>query len=196
MSRTAPPLWLVTFLYYMAWIGTVQLAAHERPFAGLTLHLAFGVGLIMSREPQLRSLLWRRATLGSLIGYGFDSALITTGVISFPAHSALFGPTPLWMTALWFSFCVLLNGELRWLLVRSRVAVLLGLIGGPLSYLGGAQSGAMLTHGPSWRVALIIGAGWASLMGLAAWLWAPQAERATTPDVDEEEATPNWGEPR
>jgi len=191
----APPLWLITLLYYVVWIGTVQLAARGLPAEGAALHLTFGVSLILLSEAGRRPQLWFRASLGSLVGYAFDSSLALIGLISFPEQSALLGPSPVWMTSLWFTFAVLLNGSLQWLLASPMLAVSLGLIGGPMSYLGGAQSGAMLTHGPTWRTALVIGLSWGGLMGLSAWLWHPQAEGTPTPQSDEEQATPERSEP-
>lgn len=190
-----PPLWLITALYYVVWIGTVQLAARGLPTEGAALHFAFGVSLIWLSKAERRPRLWSRALIGSLIGYTVDSSLVLIGLISFPEQSALLGPSPVWMVSLWFTFAVLLNGSLQWLLASPALAVSLGLVGGPLSYLGGAQSGAMLTHGPTWRAALIIGLSWGVIMGLSAWLWRPQAEGTPTPQSNEEQATPERGEP-
>ena len=55
MTQQAPPpslpthqttLWLVSILYYVVWIETVQLAAHEYPLSAAALHLLFGGALI------------------------------------------------------------------------------------------------------------------------------------------------------
>lgn len=166
-----PPLWFISILYYIVWIGTIQLAANSWPLSGAILHFSFGIYLI-SLHPRARIALLKKAGFGSCLGYVFDSGLVYLGVISFPPFSSFGSPSPLWMVSLWFTFSVLLNGALHWLLRTPWIAVLLGLIGGPISYLGGAQTGAMLTHGPLWRVALMIGLGWAGLMWLASWGWS------------------------
>ena len=168
-----PPLWLVSLLYYVVWIATIQLAAHEHPLSAAALHLLFGGALIALSPAEDRASLWRRALLGSGVGVLFDSALVAIGLVSFPSHSLLIGLSPLWMVSLWFTFATLLNTSLLWLLGKPKWAISLGLLGGPMSYLGGAQSGAMLTHGALWWLALLLGIGWAVLMALAVSAWSP-----------------------
>jgi len=192
------PLWLITALYYAAWIATVQLAALGAPAWGALIHVAYGVALIYLSPRALRGPLWRRGLSGALLGYGFDSALCQAGLISFPPLAQLgLGPSPLWMVSLWFTFAVLLSRELSWLLTRPALGLGLGLIGGPSSYLGGAQTGAMIIHGSSGRAALLIGLAWACVMWLASRAWAPLlelSEGAATPEAEDEQATPERSE--
>jgi hypothetical protein len=162
----APPLWVTSALYYGAWFLCVGLAASGRPWLAAMSHAAFGAWVIMTSlhpRPHLQyALTWCAS------GYLIDSALTLLGVISFPSASLALGPSPLWMVSLWFTLGALLYAPLNPLLQRPTLAVALGALGGPLSYLGGARTGAMEVLLPPLSAALAIGAVWAGVMWVAA----------------------------
>jgi len=81
---------------------------------------------------------------------------------------------PLWLAVLWLLFASTLRHSLRWTAKAWWLSSLLGAIGGPMSYLGGARlAGVGLPLGllPSLILLSVI---WAALLPLAQRLVAPR----------------------
>lgn len=159
--------------FQAAWWALVLSAARDQAGVGLLV-----VGLVLAWHltrvrpgPAEIALIVSAA----LIGLAFDSLLQATGWVAF-AGGALFGVlAPLWMVALWANFAATLNVSLRGLRARPWLAVLLGGLGGPLAYWGGAGLGAMTLVEPL-PALLALAVGWALvtplLFRLAVWLEA------------------------
>lgn len=171
-SRISPV--LVNALAFQAgWWAVVLSAARDHAAVGLLV-----VGLVLTWHltrvrpgPAEAALIAGAACIGLV----FDSLLLATGWVEF-AGDALFGIlVPLWMLALWANFAATLNVSLRALRARPWLAALLGGVGGPLAYWGGAGLGAMTLVEPL-PALLALAAGWAVLtplsFRLAAWLEA------------------------
>lgn len=165
---------LVNALAFQAgWWAVVLSAARDQAAVGLLV-----VGLVLAWHlTRVRPGLAERVLIAAaaLIGLAFDSLLQTTGWVTF-AGGALFGVlAPLWMMALWANFAATLNVSLRVLRARPWLAALLGGLGGPLAYWGGAGLGAMTLVEPL-QALLVLAAGWALvtplLFRLATWLEA------------------------
>jgi hypothetical protein len=82
------------------------------------------------------------------LGLLVDSLLLATGWLSYPAGLWLSGPwqfnlAPYWIVALWALFATTLNVSMGWLRGRPLLAVLMGAVGGPLSYLAGEELGGI-----------------------------------------------------
>jgi len=171
-TRTSPV--LVNALAFQAgWWAVVLSAARDVAAIGLlvvTLVLAWHLARV--RPGRAEAALIAGA---ALIGLVFDSLLLATGWVAF-AGGALFGVlAPLWMVALWANFAATLNVSLRVLRAWPWLAALLGGLGGPLAYWGGAGLGAMSLVEPL-PALLVLAAGWAVLtpllFRLATWLEA------------------------
>jgi hypothetical protein len=84
---------------------------------------------------------------------------------------------PAWILALWVTFALTFSQSLRYLQSRLWLAALLGLLGGPLAYLGAARGWHVVTFAePAWRGLLALALGWALATPALAWL----ARRGTT----------------
>jgi hypothetical protein len=68
-----------------------------------------------------------------------------------------------WIVAMWGLFATTLNVSMSWMKNRVLLAVAMGAIGGPLSYLGGAKLGAMSFNEPLAAI-LALGFAWALAM--------------------------------
>jgi hypothetical protein len=81
----------------------------------------------------------------SAIAFGVvaDSLLVFLGWVSYPNGTWAAGFAPYWILAMWALFATTLNVSMRWMRGRFLVAVLMGAVGGPLSYLAGERLGAM-----------------------------------------------------
>lgn len=133
---------LVNVMGFQAgWFAAVLGAAHGIPWLGVVIvPVVLVVHLALSSVPRNELLL---AGAGGLIGFSIDTALIALGVFS-PVFWLLPKPlSPPWMVMLWANFAITLNVSLKRLHGKYLLSSLLGAVGGPAAYYGGAGLGAM-----------------------------------------------------
>ena len=150
-------------LFQVAWFACVLGAAHGIPWVG-PLVVAGVVAYHLRRvaEPRTEMML---LMLAALIGSVFDSLLVSAGWLTYPAgqwHPLL---APYWIVAMWIGFATTLNVSMAWLKGRSYLAFVLGAIGGPLAYLGGAKLGGV-TFIDTTAALAALAMGWALIMPL------------------------------
>ncbi len=148
---------LLNFLVFQAgWFSCVLGAANGYPLVGpVAVLLAVSIHLLMAYQPRKELAL---VLLAALIGALFDSLLLRTGWLIYPNGMLWAGTAPYWIVAMWLLFATTLNVSLRWLRGRYFAAALFGLVGGPMSYYGGAKLGGLtFIEMPSALVALAIG---------------------------------------
>ncbi len=158
------PRLLVNFAAFQAgWFACVLGAANGWPLSGaLAAAAAVALHLFLSRRPR-RELVLIAAAMA--IGAAWDSAVIATGLLAYPAGQAAPELAPWWIVAMWALFGTTLNGSLAWLRRRPLLAALAGAIGAPLAFLAGARLGAVQLVEPLAALALQA-AGWALLLPL------------------------------
>ena len=123
-----------TCVLVMGWIGPVSMLAF------VLLHLT------MTRDEAALEL--RLVALSMGIGIALDSLLAVGGLVTYEG-SPLVGLSPLWLVAIWAGFGATLRHS-QALFVRTRShAILTGVLGGPLAYMGGTKLGALSVHGLS-----------------------------------------------
>ena len=156
-------------LFQVAWFAAVLGAARGTPWLGplvtipvLALHLY----LSNNRSAELKLL-----AVAGLLGFLFDSALVSGSIFTPLPH--LFRPpfSPPWMICLWLNFAATQNVSLAWLRERYLLATLFGAIGGPLAYYGGARLGATAAM-PTVTGILLLAIGWGIMTPLLVWLAA------------------------
>ena len=150
-------------LFQVTWFACVLGAAHGVPWAGpLVVAAVAAYHLGRAAEPRGEALL---LMLAALIGLAFDSLLVSAGWLTYPAgqwHPLL---APYWIVAMWIGFATTLNVSMAWLKGRSYLAFVLGAIGGPLAYLGGAKLGGVSFVDTTAALAALA-MGWALIMPL------------------------------
>ena len=149
--------------FQVGWFACVLGAANGMPWTGPVVVLAvLALHLWRARRPgpELKLAL---AAMG--LGAAFDSALLATGWVAYPSGLWLPGLAPYWIIAMWGLFATTVNVSLRWLRDRTALAVALGAIGGPLSYLAGERLGGIELVAPAGALALLA-VGWAVAMPL------------------------------
>jgi len=100
-----------------------------------------------------------------IIGFIWESCLVTSGWISYglAANSLFFAP--LWLVAMWALFATTINLSMAWLKQRWLLASFMGSVFGPLAFIAGEKLGAVqFIDRPSALLALALG--WACLMPL------------------------------
>jgi hypothetical protein len=142
-----------------AWFACVLGAAAGLWLLGPRVMLAVAVIHLLVTPRPLRegAFLLIAATLGT----GLDAVLMALGCLSFDGGIWLAGLPPLWMTALWLGFATLFATTLDWLRERYLLAAVLGAVGGPLAYVGGARLGALELHPDTLLVAVAVAAEYA-----------------------------------
>ncbi len=148
-------------LYQVGWFTVVLGAASGRGSAGaaaalilIALHLA-----LAERSGSEVRLLVAAAAIGLTV----DSLHAAFGVLEFKGHMAG-TPAPLWIVVLWMQFASALHFCLRWLSGRYLLASLLGLIGGPLSFLAGERLGAATFGEPRRLSVVVLALSWGIMM--------------------------------
>ncbi len=106
-------------------------------------------------------IVWRAAAYMGLAGLICDTALMHLGFISFDTSMWPTWLSPAWMISLWACFAVPLITSFGWLAGKPWLAVLIGGIGGPMAYAGGAELGALSLSDPSTPALVAIGIAWA-----------------------------------
>lgn len=127
-------------LFQIGWFACIHSATSSQPLLA-PLVTAGIVVLHVGRAPggrRWRYLAWL-AGCGAL-GWALDSGLSAFAITSYPFTPG--PPAPLWILCLWLLFATTAHHSLAWLQGRARLACMLGLIGGPLSYLSGVKLGA------------------------------------------------------
>lgn len=167
---------LVTFVgAQLCWWGCVLGAGTPYAVVAVAFTVAW-VALHLARSSQRRAEL-RLVLLATALGVVVDSALVGVGVMHFPEAVRLGPlPTPLWMVALWTGFATMLLSTLRPVVSSWPAAFLFGLVGGPVSYLGGARLGPLAISPPVPTSLVVIGVAW----GIAMLLLAAAVRRLTT----------------
>lgn len=150
--------------YLLVWWSAVLGASQGNFYVGAIV--AFGMLIWHSISKTLQN--EERWFLARMVVYGtlFDTVLSISGLIRYHcSYPVLHFLAPLWISALWLGFAMTVHHSFRGLLSNPFVAVLLGLIGGPLSYFGAERLGAISISQP--KIAIpILAISWAVILFL------------------------------
>lgn len=95
-----------------------------------------------------------------VLGVGVEWFHTGVGILDLLGHQTGSAP-PIWILGLWLQFATTLHFSLGWLSKRYLLATLLGLIGGPLAFLGGERLGAAAFGDPRALSLGVIALAWA-----------------------------------
>ncbi|MFY8133761.1 MAG: DUF2878 domain-containing protein [Aquimonas sp.] len=118
--------------FQLVWMATVGGAAQGLWWAGplaVALFAAWQVPLSSAPRADLKLM-----AIAAVAGFAIDSALVLSGLLTFSTPVPWDFAAPIWIIALWVAFALTLNHSMDSLKRRPVLAVLLGLIGGPLAY--------------------------------------------------------------
>lgn len=153
------------FIAFQAgWFAGVLGAAHGREWLGIAgISVVLAVHVWGARDRRSESLF---LALSLPIGVVVDEVLHRTGAVVgrgtiLPASFA-----PLWLLAMWPLFASIFNESMSWMRGRHVVAIAFGVLGAPLSYLGGMRLGALELHAEPWRWILPVALTWGIAMTL------------------------------
>jgi hypothetical protein len=130
-------------LFQLAWYASVEAASRGHVWIGplavallLLAHLAW-LGM-RARDVGI-------ALLIGLAGGALDSGLMNAGVLAYPGSHGAWPSAlaPPWIAGRWAAFATLPRLSMAWLAHRPIAAVVLGAVGGPLSYRAGVAMDAV-----------------------------------------------------
>ena len=150
-------------MFKIGWVACVGLAAAGQP-RWATAAVAAVVALHLLNVPGMGkdALMLSSA---AVIGLAWESLLVGSGLLSYPASGEFSPLAPYWIVAMWVLFATTINHGLSWAKRSWHVSALAGMIGGPMAFYGGAAMGAVeFSH--TLTALAVIGAGWAVLMPL------------------------------
>lgn len=149
------------FLFQVGWLACVLSAARRRAWIGIGVgFLVVGWSALRAAHPGAHLLF---LLIVGLLGLGWDSMLVATGLLRYAGTAAEDRLAPAWIFVLWLLFATTLDSSLAWLQPHALVALLLGAVGGPLAFLGAARMGVVELLRPRVAVAALA-FGWALLM--------------------------------
>ena len=161
--------WLSLIGYQAVWFAAVIGAGHGLAWPGVVAMLLYAlVQLACARN-------WRTdlslIAVALLFGLLLDGSLIRSGLASYAAGWPDLMLAPGWILALWVTFALTFSQSLRYLQTRLWLAALLGMLGGPLAYLGAERGWHVVNFAdPSWHALLVLAIGWALATPALAWL--------------------------
>jgi hypothetical protein len=168
---------LVNFVLFQAgWFACVLGGAHGWPLAAVAAAGAvIGVSLCWFSADRMSDV--RLLLMVALIGFCVDSINLWLGVFVLIGAPLFPHLCPVWLVALWAVFGTTLRGSLGWLAGRYGLSALLGAVGGPLSYVGGAKLGAVTMPPDHTFSVVVLVVVWAAVVPLFIWLAHGQALR-------------------
>ena len=154
-------------VFQVAWLSSVVGGAQQMPWLGpVSVLIAVMLHLRAARNPFEEVML---ILCCGLVGAGFDSILVAMGWVTYKAGLFSDYLAPYWIITMWMLFATTLNVSMRWLRGKPIIAALLGLYGGPVSYLAGQALGGIVIVNQ--LVALsMLALGWAIMMPILMWL--------------------------
>jgi hypothetical protein len=158
---------IANFIGFQAgWFASILGAAAGLPWLGPACVLVLAIGnMLVRRRWAADATLYLTA---GVIGYAADSALVLSGLMSFPEKAALGQPSTIWMSLMWMNFAATLHASLGWLKGRYVLSAVFGLIGGPLAYWTGERFGAVTLTG--WPALGAVGLEWLLATPLLVWI--------------------------
>lgn len=165
LLKTALSWLLNSGLFYLGWILTIKFILQDMYWEGPVVNLA----IIMIHIARVSNKLFETIIVlcFALIGSLFDTALAFFNVIQYEGQylcCSWFAPA--WITSLWALFGTSINHSLSWVGKTVWMSVLVGSIGGTISYLTAIKVGAAKFLVPEWEGIMILALAWAIVMPL------------------------------
>jgi hypothetical protein len=154
-----------------SWGGMPQLFIHQLGWWACVLWKGFAGPVVMAIFLLIHLYVerknWKREVnlilVSAVVGLSLDSTLAFTGLVSYVGEQTL-GLVPLWLIAIWAGFGATVLHSQAVLFQTRRVALLTGLLGGPLAYAGGVRLECMEVAGLTgflgvsllWAIAMVL----------------------------------------
>lgn len=154
--------WLTFVGYEFVWFAAVSGAGRGTVWPGVGAAALFaGWRLAVSKHLRLETGLLAASLL---IGAALETCWVRTGLLRYASAWPL-ASSPAWLLALWAAFGLTIVPLFGYLHRRPGLAVILGALGGPLSYLAAARGWhAVFFPAPRWPSLLALAIGWGAAL--------------------------------
>jgi hypothetical protein len=159
-----------TILFQLMWFSTIKLASLDLELIATLPGLIIGGYFVNQQSVSIShriKLKW--GISGIILGIVVEGCFINIGL--FHPISPPYLILPLWLLSLWFSLFTLLPLELGKILFSPTKSTIFGLLGAPISYVSGANLGAMNLGDNFGQVIGLTGFGWGVTMYLCSRIW-------------------------
>ncbi|MBI5274519.1 MAG: DUF2878 domain-containing protein [Chlamydiales bacterium] len=154
---------LNVILFYLGWVYIVLSAAHGRSTQGIIGAVCIIIFNIIISKSWVKELLL--TILICMIGLIVDSIFSSTKMLSYASPNPFSTlVAPLWIVALYGIFATTINHSLYWVKHQPIICMIVGAIGGTLSYFIGGQMHAISFLLPEPVALSIIAAIWLVLL--------------------------------
>lgn len=162
--------WATVIGYQLVWFAAVIGAGRGLAWPGLLAAATFIAAQLAIDRRRRRAVLL--VLLGVSLGCLVDGGIAALGGLRYAAATWAVpaGGAPLWILGLWACFALAMQRSMSFICERPSLAIALGVIGGPLSYLA-AERGwhAVQFVEPRWQPIAWLAIGWALAMAVLAW---------------------------
>jgi hypothetical protein len=149
--------------FQLVWLGCVWGAGTGLPWLGPVLATVFAAAVL--RHGGKRAADIQMLSIALPIGLVVDTLWLQLGWLIYSAAWPLEGIAPGWIMALWLGFAMTLNHSLAILRERPWLAALLGMVGGPMAYVGAERVfGAVSFVAPDLRILLGLAVAWGAVL--------------------------------
>ncbi|MBU6248420.1 MAG: DUF2878 family protein [Xanthomonadaceae bacterium] len=170
--------WTNAIAYQLVWFAAIWGASSGHWWLAPLALLPFAAWMLGRPDGGADALLMPIAVL---LGIVLDSSLAASGLVAYASPVPFPHAAPLWILSIWAAFSLTLRHSFRFLHGRTRLAVVLGAVGGPMAYVGAGHAWHAVTFPLGTTPAVIaLGAGWAIAMPLLIGL-AVRIERTSGP---------------
>lgn len=146
-------------LFQITWFACVIGSTHQLTWPGA---LACSCLFLWQWSPKNRHPSDTILIIAAIVlGLFVDSLWLQLNLFSFTYQSPINGVAPAWIIILWIGFALTINHSLGWIKAHPLLPALVGLIGGPLSYLAGAKLGAISYQADHLLICSSLGIAWA-----------------------------------
>ncbi len=156
------------FLFQIGWFACVYLGADYRGEIGAFIMLVLSLGQVALSKQRGRLLGFIVAA--TLLGSFLDSCLNHFGFFEFMVPSKMPWSYPIWMSALWFGFALVMHKTLGWMAGKPVASALFGFLGGAASYYAGSNLGGIAFPEGILFSLIVIGFFWSTITPFLFWL--------------------------
>jgi hypothetical protein len=156
--------WWMIIGFQVVWFACAWGISHQYPLLPLLLSLVY-LNTFMSKQSDKKA---AYLFLGKFLILGFivDSLMGALGLMTFMSSypQPLEWVQPWWLSFIWLCFAASAKSSFSWLEKRRLIAVILGVIAGPIAYLSGQKFGVFMDIKPLGFI--LLGIFWGAIMWL------------------------------
>ncbi|MCW8857636.1 MAG: DUF2878 domain-containing protein [Kangiella sp.] len=148
-------------LLQTVWFALVIGVVYQHIWLGFAIFIAFSIWQLqpINRKSNDVTIMITLAALGLVL----DSLWLQLGLISYEMQWPYSFIAPVWIVMLWMAFGLTINHSLSWIFDHKVIGILMGAIGGPVSYLAAEKFGAVTLNQSVWALAALA-TGWTLVM--------------------------------